>query len=332
MSQISESIWNQDEKGDWKLFFNNESNISSNLSNKEEKNSKNNNKINITSDTNLIIGKLVMTSKGIGRLIKTIEEIAYVRFGQDIEEHKFPVNEISNSFYCYVINLKKSLNKEIIRLKLNSEGNVKDIIEELIKINIINKDSNNFTLIFNKKRIKEENTFEQINLLNNSKIIFIDANNVEYKIYRFSGAQKYGLLSPQDGICFSVSENIKLTGVGLHYSHQNKKINGYIQIVDGPSVVNKVLYEQNIEIPASSSDTNIIYKVSFQKHFFCHKNTDYSLMLITNNVADMYSGIGGIKTIQGEKGIIFTFKNVNRNIGESNYSFGNFPEIYYYLN
>ena len=180
--------------------------------------------------------------------------------------------------------------------------------------------------------MKEENTFEQINLFNNSKIIFIDDNYVEYKIYRFTGAQKYGILSPQDGICFSASENIKLTGVGLHYSHQNKKITGFIQIVEGNSVVNKVLYEQNVEIPSSISNTNIIYKVSFPKYIFCQKNMDYSLLFFTNNIADMFTGIGGKKIIQGEKGIIFTFKNVIRNIGESNFSYGNFPEIYYYLN
>ena len=331
MSQISESIWEQDEKGEWKLYFNNESNISSIISNKEEKNSKNDNKINITSDTNLVIGKLVMTPKGIGRLIKTIEEISYVRFSQDMEEHKFPVNDISNSFNCYVINLKKSLNKQIIRLKLNSEGNVKDICEELIKINVINENSKNFNLIFNKKVLKEENTFEQINLLNNSKIILIQDNYVEYKIYRFTGVKKYGFLSPKDGICFSPSENIKLTGVGLHYSHQNKKINGFIQIVDGSSFTDKVLYEQSVEIPVRPSNTHIIYKISFPKHIICYKNSDYTIIFLTTSAADMFSGIGGKNTIEGEKGIIFTFKNVNGNIGESNYTFGNFPEIYYYL-
>ena len=332
MSQISESIWSQDEKGDWKLYFNNESNISSNILNIEEANSKNNNKINTISDTNLIIGKLVMTPKGIGRLIKNSEETAYVRFNQEIEEYKFPINEISNFFKCYIIKLKASLNKEIIRLKLNSEGTVNDIIKELIKINIINKDENNYNLIFNKKILKEENTFEQINLLNNSKIIFLEKDYVEYKIYRFSGAQKYGILSPQDGICFSASENVRLTGVGLHYSYQHKRIKGCIKIVEGDSINDKVLYEQNVEIPLIPSITSLIYKISFSKNIFCQKNKDYSILFFTNAIADMFSGIGGKKIVEGEKGIIFNFKTITRNMGESNYSSGNFPEIYYYLN
>ena len=332
MSQISESIWSQDEKGDWKLYFNNESNISSNILNIEESNSKNNNKINIISDTNLIIGKLVMTPKGIGRLIKNSEENAYVRFNQEIEEYKFPINEISNFFKCYIIKLKDSLNKEIIRLKLNSEGTVNDIIKELIKINLINKDINNYNLLFNKKILKEENTFEQINLLDNSKIIYIEKDYVEYKIYRFSGAQKYGISSPQDGICFSASQSVRLTGVGLHYSYQHKRIKGCIKIVEGDSINDKVLYEQNVEIPLLSSMTSLIYKISFSKNIFCQKNKDYSILFFTNVIADLFSGIGGKKEVEGEKGIIFNFKTINRNTGESSYSSGNFPEIYYYLN
>ena len=334
MSQISDSIWNQDEKGEWKLYFNNESNISLNSLNKEEKNSKNNDKTNNISDINLMIGKLVMTPKGIGRLIKNIEGISYVRFNQEDEEYKFPNREISNFFNCYIISLKKTFKKEIIRLKLKSEGTVKDIIEELIKIDKVQKDFvNGISLILNKKKLKEENTFEQINLLNNSKILIMESELIEYKVYRFNYCKKYGLLNSYDGICFSVSENIKLSGVGLYCSLNNRKISGYIKIVEGNSTRGEALYSQNVEIPISNQKIiSPIYKVSFPKFIFCQKNKDYSIIFYTDNFLDIYCGLEGKIRVEGEKGIVFNFKTINNNIGESNSTYGNFPTIYYYLN
>ena len=58
MSEISSSIWNQDKNGDWKLYFNTDSEISQ--KNKEQQKFKKTN-INI-SDKNLLLGTLVMTS------------------------------------------------------------------------------------------------------------------------------------------------------------------------------------------------------------------------------------------------------------------------------
>ena len=98
MSEIESSIWNQDKNGDWKLYFNTDSEISKiSPQNKEEKTSKKDN-INV-SDKNLLLGTLVMTSKGIGRLIKSIDGIAHIRFNQDVNEYEFPINEVSNIFY-----------------------------------------------------------------------------------------------------------------------------------------------------------------------------------------------------------------------------------------
>ena len=96
MSEISSSIWNQDKNGDWKLYFNTDSEMQKHsIKNKEQQKLKKNN-INI-SDKNLLLGTLVMTSKGIGRLIKSNDDMAHVRFNQDINEYQFPMNEVSNT-------------------------------------------------------------------------------------------------------------------------------------------------------------------------------------------------------------------------------------------
>ena len=100
MSDISPSIWNQDNNGEWKLYFNTDSDISSpSQKNKEEQKIK---KSLNTSDKNLVLGTLVMTPEGIGRLIKSADGIAHIRFNQEIKEHQFKINEISSTFNCYI--------------------------------------------------------------------------------------------------------------------------------------------------------------------------------------------------------------------------------------
>lgn len=79
MSEISPSIWQQNEKGEWKLYFNSDleiNNSSSNNNNLEQVKIKKNNYL----ENNLILGTLVMTQKGIGRLIKNNEKIGIIRF------------------------------------------------------------------------------------------------------------------------------------------------------------------------------------------------------------------------------------------------------------
>lgn len=130
MSEISPSIWQQNEKGEWKLYFNSDleiNNSSSNNNNLEQVKIKKNNYL----ENNLILGTLVMTQKGIGRLIKNNEKIGIIRFKQDKEE-QFPINEVNNYFNCFIYDYSNSLN--IIRLKLKVLGKIDDIFDELEKI------------------------------------------------------------------------------------------------------------------------------------------------------------------------------------------------------
>ena len=70
MDDISPSVWQQDNEGEWKLYFNTENEMSSSLMKNPEQSKliKNNN----ISEKNLVLGTLVMTPNGIGRIIKII--------------------------------------------------------------------------------------------------------------------------------------------------------------------------------------------------------------------------------------------------------------------
>lgn len=329
MSDISPSIWNQDNNGEWKLYFNTDSDISSpSQKNKEEQKIK---KSLNTSDKNLVLGTLVMTPQGIGRLIKSADGIAHIRFNQEIKEHQFKINEISSTFNCYISFINNG-NIDIIRLKLKVSGNVENIFEELIKLKKINPLSNNYSLIYNSSLLKNESTFEQLKLKNNTKILILEITELENKICRFPAVNKYWYSYRQDGICFSPSENIKLLGIGLYCPHDNVAVmNGVVKIIEGQSFYGKVIQEENAEIPVSTNQLNPSTKIKFSKSITCKKNMDYSIIFCSDIETNTFSGFKGKAIVEGDKGIIFTFKKLLGNKGGSSIEVGNFPEIYYCL-
>ena len=328
MSGISSSIWNQDKAGEWKLYFNTCSDIPQPSINTNKEKSKKNN-INI-SEKNISQGTLVMTPKGIGRLIKSIEGIAHIRFNQEIKEEQFPLNEISNVFNCYITFMRKS-GVEIIRLKLPVEGIVQNIFEELSKLKKIKEIYSNYSLIYNKNKLKKDYTFDQIKIKNNSKILLLEMNEVENKIFRF-GQEQLGWYSySRDAICFNPSENIKLLGVSVYCPYDNTNMNGILRIVEGQQYEGKLLAEENVEIQSSQNKTNIRKKIKLKKSVVCKKNADYTIVFYSRSNSKTYFGTKGKSIAEGENGINFTFKKAIGNNGRTSVDIGNFPELFYCL-
>lgn len=326
MSDISPSIWQQNEKGDWKLYFNVDLDLNSSSSNKTNEQIKQKNSNNISS-TNLILGTLVMTPKGIGRLIKTNEELGILRFNNNIKEDRFPLNKISNFFNCFIYNYFDVIN--IIRLKLKVLGKVDDIFIELEKLKKINRNECKYSLIYNGKSLQSEYTFEQLNILNNAKFLLLKENNIKYTISRFQKTNQFWYIYPIDGICFSSSKKIKLLGIGLYGSQENKIINSNLKILDGPSINSRSIYEENIDISPGISKLNSISQIYFTKPIICKQNQEYSVLLYSKANTNCYYGMQGKRIVEGEEGVNFTFKKIlGRNTGTSVES-GNFPEFYY---
>ena len=328
MSEISPSIWNQDKNGEWKLYFNNDLEINTvqNTNIEQIKVKK-----NCSSENNFILGTLVMTPKGIGRLIKINENIGIIKFNNDdINEEQIPLNKISNYVTCFIYDYSNNIDN-IIRLKIKVNGKVEDIFDELEKIKKIDNNECSYSLIYQGMLLKKEYTLEQINILNKSKFLLIKANNIKYLVSRFTNISQFWFTYAIDGICFSPSQKIKLLGIGLFGSHENKIISAIIRILDGPSYSSPVIYEDNIEIPASLSKINAISQIMFIKPINCKKNQDYSVVLLTKTLTNCYFGNKGKNCIEGEKGVIFLFKKMQGRSSGSGVEAGNFPELYYNL-
>lgn len=330
MSEVSPSVWQQDNQGEWKLYFNTEIDMTSSPSSHNQIKTKNKINKNI-SEMKLILGTLVMTPKGIGRLIKANEDIAFIKFNQDIKEENFPIKSISNYFNCFILDYSNG-NSDIIRMRLKASGKVDDIFIELEKLNKLNTKENNYMLIFNKDMLKKEYTFEQINLFNNSKILLLIKNKVTYTVSRYANTRQPWYLYNLDGICFSASKRIKLTGVGLYGSKDNKIIPVTIKILDGSSTMGGLIFEENVEIIPASNELGAITKIIFSKPVDCKQNQDYSVILYSKINANTFYGYNGKAYVEGEKGVGFSFKRLLGKSGGTGVETGNFPELYYYLN
>ena len=329
MSELVASVWNQDKKGEWKLYFNTESELIFKSKKSNQDHSKFNKNDNLT-EMNIVLGTLVMTPIGVGRLIKNNDNIATIRFNQDSKEEQFSMDLISNYFSCFISDYT-SCNIDIIRLKLKASGKVEDILSELEKINKINLNENNYLLVFNKDILKPEYTFDNLNIINNSKIILLSKNKITYTVSRYINIKQFWYLYSLDGICFSPSKKIKLIGVGLFGSHENKIINATLKILDGPSTMSNTIFEENVEIAPSTNKFGAITKIFFSKPVFCKPNQDYSVILSSRTNTNTFYGTNGKQYIDGEKGVGFFFKRVQGKGGGTGVETGNFPELYYYI-
>ena len=197
------------------------------------------------------------------------------------------------------------------------------------KLKKINRNEFNYTLVYNGKSLQNEYPFEQLNILNNAKFLLLKANNIKLTLSRFLNVSQYWYTYSVDGICFSSSQKIKLIGIGLYGSHENKIINSTIKILDGPSINSKIIYEENIDISPGISKIYAVSQIFFSKPIICKQNQDYSVILYSKTLTNCYYGQQGKQLIEGEKGVNFTFKRVLVISSGSGVESGNFPEFYY---
>lgn len=323
---ITQSIWRQTSDGNWRLFFN----LNSELPSKVENESKLKVLIEGSGKKTLKMGSLVMSPKGIGRLIKLDNKIATVKFLKDDQEDDFEESQVLSEFPIYIRILEKDYTNWY-RVLIPANGsieNLKKIIEEL---KIVDVTTSNYILIHNGTELKDEFSFDQIDLKLNSKILLCGLKMTQCKITRFSTTYNWWYTYNTDGVSFSVNKKMKLAGLGLYGSHEGKTQNGTIKIFEGNvSNMGAILYDEPIEIPPAPEQNNCITQIHFKKSINIKPHIDYTIQLICTNYCYLYYGSGGKATTEGEKGVEFYFKFTLGSSHGTGVESGNFPEFYYY--
>ena len=324
MDGINESIWKQDKKGDWKLFFNTEYNsIPEEIDQKQKFYGAT--KIN---QKTLNLGTLVMTPEGIGRLLKIENKIGRITISKTKKESDFPLEKISNNF----VSLIKVYDKEIsnwFRITLPVNGNIETLKKILIEMKIVDLQISDYLLVTNGIELKDEYTFEQLSLKSNCKILLCGQKLINCKVNRFHQILNWWYSYNMDGITFSCNKKIKLTGVGMYGSHEGKTQNGTLKIYENDSPSN-LLCDEFIEILPSADQSSAVVPIHFKKPIVIKQNIDYTIQFQCSNYCYLYYGNGGMSTVEGEKGVEFYYKFTQGSPHGTNVQSGNFPELYYY--
>lgn len=351
MTEVKDSIWEQNEEGSWNLFFNidMDNSLSSSSQQHHQQQQKDleslkSKKNNFLQQDTLVLGTLVMSPEGIVRLIRIdqLQNLGYIKPKQQsqqtkeqskesIIEKKYPLTELHSTFNCFINFLSsKSGQEEEIRLKVKSTGKVEDILNQLEQIKKINTSEGTYSLFTKGMKLKNDYSFEQLDIKNNCKILLTQENNIKYVVSRFKTINQYWYTYVTDGITFSVSQKIRLVGMGLFGSHEGKSLTSILKILDGPSMDSSVIYEENYEVPPATSKSTAVLPVYFSKPVNLNAGQSYSVCLITKTNSNSYYGQQGKIEVEGEKGVVFSFKRIQGRSGGSSPENGNFPEFYYY--
>lgn len=320
------SIWKQSNAGDWRLFFNIDNEYTE-ISNAQM------NQLKILLESNrkqMKMGSLVMTPKGIGRLINLDNKIARVKFLREDVEEAFEEGLIHQEFPIYLRVLDKDFSNWY-RIIVPANGNI-EILKKIIEdLKIIDANNSNYSLIYNASETKDEIYFDQLELKPNSKFLLCGQKLVQCKISRYNLTYNWWYTYSTDGISFSVNKKIQMSGVGMYGSHESKIQKGTLKIFEG-SITNigSVLYEEPIEVSPAPNQNNCVMPILFSKSITIKPLIDYTIQLLSSSdYCYLYYGSGGKAQIDGEKGVEFYFKYTLGSSHGTNIESGNVPEIYY---
>jgi hypothetical protein len=271
-----------------------------------------------------------MTPKGIGRFIGLENKIATIKFLRDDQEETFEESLVLAEFPIYLRILEKEISNWF-RLMVPANGSVESLKKLIEDYKIIDSTNSNYIIIYNGSETKDELFFDQIDVRSGAKFLLCGLKMTQNKLSRFGVTYNWWYTYNTDGVTFSVNKRIKLCGIGLYGSHENKVQNGTIKIFEGVcSTMGSVLYEEPVEIPAAADQSSCVMPIHFKKAVNIKPQIDYTIQLICTNYCYLYYGGGGKATVEGNKGIEFIFKYTPGSSHGTGVESGNFPEFYYY--
>ena len=323
-----QSIWRQTQEGDWKLFFNTDSKLDT--KEESEQLTKFQNDSNYAVKKQLKMGSLVMTPKGIGRLIRMDENISKVKFLKTDTEENFEVSQISSEFFIFIKVLELTYSSWY-RLSVPANGTVEQLRKLIEDLSIYDTNQSNYVLVYNGMELKDEHFFDQLDMQPNAKLLISGTKMSESKIERFTNVYDWWYTYSSDGVSFYTNKKIRLIGIGLYGSHENKTQNGVLNIFKG-NVSNQgaTLYEDNIEVPPALDKSNPITSFYFKKSVVINPFDEYTIQFLNTNYCYTYYGNEGKSQFICNNGVEFNFKFTLGSSHGSSAESGNFPEFYFY--
>lgn len=169
---LETSVWRQSLNGRWLMNFNNKLQTIEELPKTS---------FDSANKRPLSVGSLVMTPKGIGRLLKIDEMNARVKFLKNEEEENFERSTVSNDFHVYL----KILNADSsswYRITVPSNGTTEMIKKAIEELKMVDMDAYNYVLIYQGKELADNLFFDQLDFKPNSKILMSGCKMYPFKL------------------------------------------------------------------------------------------------------------------------------------------------------
>jgi uncharacterized protein YkvS len=335
-SNIYQSIWKQDNDGEWRLFFDGNQTISKNKP-QEVKTKK------------LTIGSLVMSPEGIGRYVKNLDnDKVVIKLTNPEKFIDTSLTEISTVFHILIkIHTKDQF--QWYRLELPVNADVLQLEQEISKVTGLE----NYALIYNGFALRDDQYFEELKMKNNSKVLLFQTKGKEYKLSRVTQAIYSEWYSSEvDSIIFNVDKKIRLSGIGYFVPCNSATLSGKLKLCEvgdtlrgnsergragrrlrreglRTAVTNNLIGEVEFQLPSSSDANSSIAEIKFKKPIQLMPFCDYVIVMNYNSCDVWYTSYDKEEFI-GEKEVVFNFKHSELS-DSSNCNEGNFPEFYYYV-
>ena len=291
-------------------------------------------------------GSLIYTPKGYGIIQNIIPEKNIITVKVNNEIIDFEKNEVSNEIMIEFIHVQMG-GKRSERIAFPIHSTAKDISE---RITSQNEDLTMMSRLFFKgKELPLSNdNLEKLGIDQTSKILVITKLGKAFSVNRFKQILNgwYYSKSSFEGISFSTSKDIRISGIGLYAPSQpNATVTGTVKLVHGQNYEGEVACTAEVDIKYSPNPNEKIQKVMFDKPYPVRQGEVWSIVAeiesITNGGTFSFGGTGsqygnmGQSPVTGEGEVTFTFMNCNANnftkCNQTNVFSGQIPEIYYYV-
>eukprot|EP01017_Pseudomicrothorax_dubius_P050470 TRINITY_DN956_c0_g1_i4.p1 TRINITY_DN956_c0_g1~~TRINITY_DN956_c0_g1_i4.p1 ORF type:complete len:195 (+),score=30.58 TRINITY_DN956_c0_g1_i4:141-725(+) len=179
---------------------------------------------------------------------------------------------------------------------------------------------------------KTNETVEQLGLSPDSKLVALYSLGKPYSVNRFTCVYNgWGYSNSIDGVTFSASKDIRVTGFGIYASEKADTLAGAAKFVAGGDAKGVPLFSKEVSaVKDDSYGEGKIFRFMFDRPIRCKANEKFSLVVEIRNGTSYY-GSGGQYTVSGEKDVVFTFTDCTNSQNGTSVTSGQCPEIYYYI-
>ena len=332
-------VWRSDENSLWRLYANTQRDLPPRLTpeelekiaeKKKEKDAAN--PFYMAKERKEVKGALIHTPKGYGIIqnFKPESNIISIRVNGVIED--FPREEVSNEVPVTLLFVTKGTKREEVAL-FPVQFTAKDI-QQKIEEDQSQEESSNCQVFWKGRELPKTNdNLEKLGITPLCKLIVLSSAGKSYSLNRFK--EKYSgwgySRGSVDGITFTASKNIRLSGFGI-YLPERGTITGTAILSEGDSCQEGGLFTTEVSLTKDDEEEpeSKIYHLKFPKPFRIRAGEKYTctVMLYGTNT---YYGSNGNAQVTGDGDVVFDFMDASGSENGTSIDSGQVPTLYYIL-